>query len=282
MKKKDRKTLMAIDHVDLLLDLLCIKNEYNGIKDFRNQLINLTGKNLSVKSKTDQMYLHVLTALNLLENRRKQGYSVYERTSIADQLCTERKKPNKETYRSILQSVLQEGEYTKPFFERLLAILKKGMKEYMPILEDDSIITEQFSSETMRTLKALGKEAGLIDEREGYLIALELQSKNLDSKKFKAEVSQAYNGIIERQRRSGTYARITHAKISEVRRNVCALNNISFMQFNELFGKLLVSPNGQKIEIFGAAPQYLPEKDDPNFENFVFRHNGKIYVFMTM
>ncbi len=273
---------MAIDHPDLLLDLLCSKNEYRGRADFRKQLSDLHGINLKQKSKTDQMYLNMLTALNLLENKKSQNISIYKKTLIANQICKERKNPNKEIYRKTLQSVLLESEYTKPFFNKLIEILNKGMKNHLPINSNDLVWMKVFSNETLRTLKALGKEAGLIEERDGCLIVIKSELKSLDFKKFKEEVFHVYNSIIEQQRNQGVYTRTTHARISEVRKNVCILNRISLAEFDEQFKKLLSSPEGRKIEIFGAAPQYLPDKKDPNFENFIFMHNRKIYVFMTI
>jgi len=282
LKKEGRKTLMAIDDVNLLLDLLCSKNQYVGREGFRNELINLTGWQLKTKSKTDQMFLNTLTALNLLEKKKDKKITIYERTIVADELCEERNNSDKTSFRNILQSVVKESEYTKLFLGKLLKKIDEGMKDRMPVRTDELTSTKEFSDETMRTLKSLGIAAGLFEEIDGYLVKLESELKIPDIKKFKQEVFQVYERIIERRRKKGTYARTTYSKIEDVRRVVCALNKISFTKFNELFAKLLTSPEGRKIEVFGAAPQYLPDRNDPEFENFVFKHNGKIYVFMTI
>jgi len=253
--------------------------------EFEKLLIKESHRNIDRGSKSVEMHLYMLTTLKLVDAREEGGVRKYLRTPLGSRLCSSRTDPSREDdYRKCLRSVLMLSNTTGPFFRRFLSIIDRRLKERNPIslLE----IKRLFKGETARTLYSLGKEAGLIAERNGLLILQPTRHDDIkDFQKFRQEVEKAYEAFVEREI-AGTHLRTIYVEISKVRDIVLSVFGLTELKdsekFDEMLRKLLDSEEGRNIHVYGAAPQWLPERKSPAFEETVFRYKDKIYVFMSI
>jgi len=253
--------------------------------EFEKLLIKISHYSIKRGSKSVEMHLYMLTTLKLVETCEEGGVSTYFRSPLGDELCSGRTDPlRQEDYRKRLRSVLMLNDVTGPFFRRFLSIIDRRLRQHNPISLID--IKRLFRGETARTLYSLGKEAGLIAERNGLLILRPSRQNNIeDFRKFRQEVEKAYKAS-KRRERTGAQLRTIYVEISKVRDIVLSVFGMTGPgdkeRFDRMLQKLLDSEEGRNIHVYGAAPQWLPERSDPTFEEKVFRYKGKIYAFMSI
>ena len=272
---------MQIDHPEWLLGALCsIKNTVT-FEEFEEIIIKVSHRRIERGSKSVEMNLYMLTTLKLIEAREGR----YFRTPLGDRLCAVRAEPSRrEKYERFLRSVIMRNDTVGPFFRRFLSIIRTRLKGRNPISLTE--IKTLFKGETARTLYSLSKEAGLITERRELLRPCSAPGGALtDFHRFRRELERTYHAFARKQT-TGLSPRTIYVEIGRLRDIVLSVFGSTEPSdkeiFDELLRKLLDSPEGRNIHIYGAAPQYLPERNDPTFEERVFRYKGKIYVFMSI
>ena len=271
---------MAIDHPNWLFGVLCSIKDSIPRQDFYDALIRISGNRIKKGSKLLEMHLYMLTTLDLL-SKEKGGEGIYIKTALAEVLCNARADPQRfHEYQRQLRSILLRNRVTGPFFKRMLQIVEERVKRHDPISLSE--LKSLFPGETVRTLYSLGLESGLIAEHNGLLSLQLMEQRKLDNQTFRSEIEAAYKAVQEGQE-TGIQMRKIYVEISKIRDIVLAVLGLTENEkFNEMFRQLLDSPEGRHIHIYGAAPQWLQEKRNPRFEESVFRHKGKIYVFMSI
>jgi len=253
--------------------------------EFENLLIRTSRHSIERGSKSVEMHLYMLTTLKLVEARTEEGVLRYFRTPLADRLCHSRADlSRRDDYRKRLRSVLMRNNITGIFFRRFLSIIGNRFEQRNPISLGE--IKRLFKGETARTLYSLGKEAGLIADSNGLLFLQPVRQENIeDFQKFRQEVEKVYEAFKVRET-TGTHLRAIYVEISKMRDIVLSTFGLTESKdkrkFDKMFRKLLESEDGRNIHLYGAAPQWLPERNAPTFEEMVFRYKGKIYVFMSI
>jgi hypothetical protein len=231
------------------------------------------------RSKSVQHHLYTLTFLELVQSQGSRSSLRYLRTELGDRLCQAR-ATDRETYQRMLSSILLRNETTGPLFRKFLKIVRKGVDKHSPV--DRSKLRGQFVGETVRTLVCLGKEAGLISEVQGLFRLNTAHQRNIEMlTEFANEVISTYRAVVRKQ--DGAGPRTIYVEIGKIRNIVLSIYGSSEeRKFNQMFTKLLDSPEGRDIHLYGAAPQWLPGREDPQFESKVFRYKEKIYAFMSI
>lgn len=272
---------MAIDHPDWLFGVLCSIQGSISRKDFDNALIQISGSRIKERSKLLEMHLYMLTTLKLLDREKMRGDPKYVKTPLAEDLCNARTDEQRSSeYQGQLRSILLRNHVTGPFFRKFIQIIGERAKRHDPIRLSE--LKEFFTGETTRALYSLGLESGLIRDYNGLLMPGSMAQREIDPKLFKSEIETAYKAIQERQK-TGIELRTIYVEISKIRDIILAAHGLTDSEkFDGAFKRLLESPEGRSIHIYGAAPQWLPERIDQRFEELIFRHKGKIYVFMSI
>lgn len=286
---------MQIDHPEWLFGVLCSMKKPLTFGEFEDLIVRIShqlrgnnakpSKGIEKGSKSVEMNLYMLSTLKLVESNGEKGALHYTRTSLGDQLCELRKlsstSPN---YRRYLRSVLMRNSVIGPMFRDFMALVNKRFKRGRPLSTHE--MKELFSGETDRTLLSLGKDAGLITVVRGFVRPCEAEEGNLeDMVTFHTALQRSYSALSE-ARTAGLQPRSIYVEIAKIRDVMLSLFGLTGddtkVKFDQMLTTLLESPRGRNIHLHGAAPQYLPEKSDPEFEDRVFRYKDKIYVFMSI
>jgi hypothetical protein len=281
LKNEERKGLMSIDHADLLMDLLCGQEEYENKKEFRDKLEKLRETDLSTKSKMDDMYLNTLTGLGVVDSISTSTGTRYKRNSTGDKICTARSDPKKiRLYHNRLRYRLLESPYTGIFFKEFVSQVNQAGE----LNEDITFASLQgFTEGTIRTIKSLGTEADLYIEKDCDLLIIKKETDDPPSlENCHQSILKNYNQTIQNLKQRGIFSKTKYAKISELRDNVSGDIGLTSEEFDNYFREILTSSLGKSFEIFGSAPQYLPDDKDPDYERSIFEHKGKIYVFVSI
>lgn len=277
--KNTPKSLMALDHADWLFDFLSKIENGKSKSETEQLLLKISkGKIRSNESKSIEMYRYTLTTLELLTMDRNKNYVL---TPIGREFCSHYSNNNKNSYQKILRSVLLQNARMSIFFKKYLSIIdERSLTTELATCND---IKQEFGSGTGRTLIMLSEFANMvkiIDTDKLISVLNKKQSPTLQQ--FSSLVRDTYSkfnngGYI-------SYLKNKYVEIFEVRKIILAnLNWYEYEDFNNLFKQLLEDPLGKNICIYVAAPQWFDEKTNGRKkEDVSFKHNGKIYVFMSI
>jgi hypothetical protein len=280
-------SLMAIDNPEWLFGTLGKINEPTGYAVFKNILFEQSSGKIRER-RTVELYLYWLIKLELLSSTAgKQLKTTYARTALGDKLCGAR-QIDKDEYQKMLGSILLRSEYTRNFFIRFLRMIEDRLKENNPLQVEEA--RSSFRAETERSLYSLGLEAGLITDHHGRLGIQARKGKSIDDlNQFHREVENAYEAVTNKYV-EGVEFRPIYVEISTVRDIVLSMYGIGENEeFDKNFVKLLDSPEGRNIHVYGAPPQWsLKRKEDDALKNTdtfrqdTFVYHEKTYVFMSI
>src|SRR5579872_7521093 len=291
MKKQYRppESLMAIDHPKWLFDLLCSFQGSLDKRDVGKKLIGISqGKIESLKSKSIEMHLYVLTTLGFLESN-KAGITTYRRSKLGDILCENyRDERKQDMFREMLRSILLRNAVFKPFFDRLISMIEKSVEENNQITYEDikkAFVTKKGKEVgTARTLRSLGSFSDIIVDRKGPIglsAAFTRRSKEPSEKEFLDELKRSFASLVS-AKEEGKSLRTIYLEIWRLRDLVLArMGRTDSNFFDGRLRKLLDSPLGRRIHLYSGAPQWYPDRSSPGFEDKVFRYRGKIYAFIS-
>ncbi len=278
---------MAIDNPEWLFGTLGKVNEPMGYTAFKSILFEQSSGKIRERS-TVELYLYWLRKLELISSSAgKQRKTIYSRTALGDKLC-EARQIDKDEYQKILSSILLRSEYTRSFFTRFLRMIEDRLKQNNPLQVEEA--RSSFRGETERSLYSLGLEAGLITDHHGRLGIQSRKGKSIDDlNEFRREVENAYRAITNKYL-EGVELRPIYVEISTVRDIVLSMYGIGENEeFDKNFVKLLDSPDGRNIHVYGAPPQWsLKRKEDDilkktdTFKRDTFVYHEKTYVFMSI
>ncbi len=256
-------------------------------EEYKKMLIKTSGNRVGAR-RTVEMHLYWLTTLKLCESLQERPVR-YSRTALGDTFCELRSNSfDLAPYRSYLSSLLLRIPEVASSFDRFLEIVRKRVEADNPISTTE--VKPLFPNETFRALHTLSLEAGLITNHNGILGLLHREERlNVSLDRFKSELVRAYRAIQKRQL-SLIQLRPIYVEISKVRDVLLAILGIAENDwFDSMFTRLLDSPEGRDVHLYGAAPQYLSEtKAGKNTRRKRarleegFRYDGKIYVLMSI
>lgn len=280
---------MAIDHPHWLFDLLCwVEGEKSELELDDKLLCISEGRIKSQDSKYLEMHIFTLTSLSLLDSRKK-GKATYFRTALGDELCKVYRKPEAKTeFQSYLRSILLREPLTRPFFRKMLDFLQESEGKEEPVTYPDLKklfrTSEGKETETVRTLYSLGIASNMIVDNEYIGISAEQKQSReiIGEDSFLEALTRAYKVLMNKDVQSGRM-KIVYVPIYELRNLVLTWLGLSNLQlFDRRLTSLLDSGKGRNIHVYAAAPQWYPDRDNPEFDQRVFRYHEKIYAFLSI
>lgn len=277
---KPLTSLMAIDHPEWLLSLLCSIASVQGWDELERRLIAISGGHIEKGSKSVQMYIYTLTTLRLLEAQRKKVKS-YFRTALGNQLCTYHVQQD-DDYRTYFRSVILLNPRTGPLFKKYLDLVRKRARSGNPVTTEEvrKKYRDLFRNESPRTLYALGKETGMIVDNDGRLGLASESRRPINDMEFRRALDKAYSALTTANMNQ---LRKIYVTIEDVRNfTLCMLGRDSQDDFKEPFTRLLDSPKGNDVHIYGAPPQFWQSEEKETVEKRGFRYKGKLYFLMSI
>ena len=276
---------MAIDNPEYLFKpLLGIVNEITYEK-YEEVLIDISKGKITQGSTFVEMHMYWLTTLDFLERTKSKG-KVYRITDKGKMFLTVY-NPNKKSdkYKKFLNSELSRNPRTMEFYEKILESIKNGVDRKNPKTLKE--VSHDFPGEpdtaygTVRVLKMFGIEAGTVIEKNTLLGLGNLIKPKISLSKFYEELVETYK-IMQKPKKKWTEPRKIYVNIGKMRDIVlCTLGITDNVFFDENLKKLLESPYGQNIHLYGSAPQWFTTHEK-NQDQLVFRHKGKIMVYLSI
>lgn len=155
----------------------------------------------------------------------------------------------------------RKGQLYKAFLSFVNERKKRSRKE----------IYTQFKELPGRTLIAWSKAAGLIEADRNSVWGLPQKEKQILSlEQFRGKLVETYKDMSKSEMLG---IEKIFLEIGELRQRFCIDHSWSFEEFDECLRRLLDSPFGEKIRLYGAPSSVFDER-----ENFMYDRRFYIYV----
>jgi len=132
-------------------------------------------------------------------------------------------------------------------------------------------IYAQFKELPGRTLIAWSKAAGLIEADRSFVWSLPQEKKEfLTLEQFREKLVKTYKDMSKSEMLG---IEKIFVEIGELRQRICIDHRWSFQEFDKYLRRLVDSPFGEKIRLYGAPSSVFGER-----ESFMYRKRLYIYI----
>lgn len=272
---------MAIDHADWLFNPLCKMHNSITFEEYEKLLIEESKNKIGKNSKSTEMHLYTLTTLKLVKTQNI-GKRKYSMSDLGEQICEVHGDPsNIKPYRKRLLSIIKRNRKVGPVFNNFLQVIKNRSLENDPIHVNE--ISKMFLGGTSRTLYMFGIETDSIIDNNGLLgIRSEINEKEITLDEFKKKMINIFR-TIQNKRKKGIEPKIIYIDIARIRDIFLTKYGITENEkFDNLLKRLIESDIGKDIHVYGTAPQWFTQHSKEDNEELIFKHKGKIYVYISI
>ena len=284
--KNESMSLMAIDNPDYLFKPLLKINEEISYKKYEEILVNISEEKITKGSTYVEMHMYWLTILGFLKSlkSKERTYKITDKGKRFLSVYDGKTKTKK--YENFLHSEISRNEKTKKFYKKFLESIKKGLEIRNPktLLEVSNAFPgkPRTAYGTARVMKMFCVEAGVVIDKNGKLGISHISEPKISLKKFKNELIKTYD-ILQNRQKKWVEPKPIYVEIGQLRDIVlCVLGITDNIFFDTNLQKLLAGNLGKKIHLYGSAPQWFTKHQKEDIEQLIFRHKGKIYVYLSI
>ncbi len=212
-------------------------------------------------------HFYTLSIYELIIPSEQYPKGTYTVSSIGKKLCESLKKEDRNEFRRILSTILlnntRKGNLFKTFLSYLSEKKKATKKE----------IYEEFKEIPGRTLIAWSKSAGLIEENQNLIWSLPQKNVEFPSlDQFRQELIEVYSELSS----SGMVGlEKLFVEIADLRQLICIEHSWEIKIFDDYLRRLISSPFGEKIRLYGAPPSKFNKENE-------FVQNNKSYIYIRI
>ncbi len=257
--------MLVEDPCETLMTMCKFKNSTITWNSFKTKYEEITGRtNDPVDEKTVDTHFYTLTIFDLLIPQSTKGQYKLSLTGkdLCDLLCNPKKD---DEFKKLLASILLGNEHKGDLFKKFLKFVEKPREK--------KEIYKEFKNFPGRTLIAWCYLASLIEIQIDTVWKVNRGITKFSMDEFNNMLSKTYN---EMQKTGMFGVRRIFMNLDELRKNVCyRLGGISIDKFNECLTKLLNTPSGKKIRLYGAPTSVFEERRN-------FNYRGRLYAYISI
>jgi hypothetical protein len=241
---------------DTTLDLYRFKTTYEEIKQ----------RSTPIHEKHAHTHFYTLSLYGLIVPSESGPKGVYRISPIGKEICDCLERSDAKKLRQILSSILLNNPRKGQLFKDFL----KFVSERPKVLKKE--IYTQFKALPGRTLIAWSKAAGLIESDKDFVWSLPREKKIVTLEQFKEKLVEAYKEINKPQMLG---VEKIFVEISELRQRICVDFSWSLKEFDEYLTRLLDSPFGEKIRLYGGPSSVFEESKN-------FMYGDRLYIYIRI
>ncbi len=265
--KRSSIGLMLVEDLEDTLKTLCrledsvitwdsFKAEYERIKNREKE---------PVDEKTVDTHFYTLGVFDLVSPIQSVS-AQYKITAIGKDICASLQSAATEELKTKLRSVILTNPDKGNLFNDFLNFVIKPTPR--------AVIYRRFREIPARTLIAWSQYVGLVEVEGNMIWRLHLPKQKLPSdNEFLETLIHTYNKM---QKTETPGIKRVFVDINEIRRNVCYhLSGLSVSEFDEYLRRILDSPKGKSIRLYGAPTSVFEEKRN-------FPYKSRVYAYLSV
>jgi len=261
--------MLVEDPEDTIKTMCQFRERTLDLKSFKSAYEEIKQRVTPIHEKHAHTHFYSLSIYKLIVPSESASRGTYRLSSTGRELCECLDKSDMNRFRQILSTVIlnnpRKGQLYKDFLSFVNEQKKRTRKE----------IYARFKELPGRTLIAWSKATGLIEADRDFVWGLPLKEKEfLTLEQFREKLVNAYKDISKSEMLGIEKIFI---EIGELRQKFCIDRSWSFKEFDEYLRRLLDSPFGEKIRLYGAPSSVFDES-----ENFMYHERLYIYIRMKV
>jgi len=266
--KKGKTGLMLVEDPEDTIKTMCrFKETTLELKSFKSAYEEIKQRVTPIHEKHAHTHFYSLSIYKLIVPSESAPKGTYRLSSIGKELCECLDKSDMKRFRQILSTILlnnpRKGQLFKDFLSFVNEQKKRSRKE----------IYLQFKELPGRTLIAWSKAAGLIEADRDFVWGLPLKEKEvLTLEQFREKLVEMYKDMSKSEMLG---IEKIFLEIGEIRQKFCIDHSWSFEEFDEHLRRLLDSPFGEKIRLYGAPSSLFDEREK-------FMYHGRLYIYIRI
>lgn len=257
---------MLVEDPEDTIKTMCLFRETTlDWNSFKSAYEEIKQRVTPIHKKHADTHFYSLSIYKLIVQSESAPRGTYRLSSIGKELCECLDKSDMNRFRQILSTILLNNPRKGQLFKDFLSFVneqKKRTKKEMYV---------QFKELPARTLIAWSRAAGLIEADRDFVWGLSQKGKEtLTLEQFRKKLVKAYKDMSKSEMLG---IEKIFVKIGELRQKICIDHSWMFEEFDEYLGRLLDSPFGEKIRLYGAPSSVFDER-----ENFMYHEKLYIYI----
>jgi len=240
-----------------ILDLESFKSAYEEIKQ----------RSTPIHEKHAHTHFYSLSIYKLIVPCGSAPKGKYRVSSIGEELCKCLDKSDMKRFRQILANILLNNPRKGQLFREFLLFLNERNRRTR------REIYARFKEIPARTLIAWSKAAGLVEADKDFVWSVPQERKKvLTLEQFREKLIKTYK---EMSKSEMFGIEKIFVEIRELRQRICIDHAWTFEEFDKYLTKLLDSPFGEKIRLYGAPPSVFDERES-------FMYHNKLYIYIRI
>jgi len=266
--KKGKTGLMFVEDPEDTIKTMCRFRETTlDLNSFKSAYEEIKKRVTPIHEKHAHTHFYSLSVYKFIVPLESAPKGTYSLSSTGKELCECIDKSDMNRFRQILSTILLNNPRKGQLFKDFLFFVNEQKKRTR------EEIYAQFKELVARTLIAWSKAAGLVEANRNFVWGLPQKEKEiLTLEQFREKLVEIYNDMSKAE----TFGiEKIFVEIGEMRQKFCIDHSWSFEEFDDLLRRLLDSPFGEKIRLYGAPSSVFAKKE-------IFMYHERLYIYIRI
>jgi len=259
--------MLVEDPVDTIKTMCQFRETTVDLRLFKAAYEKMKRRTTPIHEKHAHTHFYSLSVYGLIVPVKTGPRGAYEVSKIGRELCECLDKRDNSRFKQILSTILLNDPSKGMLYREFLSFIGEKRKR------SRAALYERFKPIPARTLIEWCKTAGLVEANHDFVWSLPQGEKVvLTLEQFREELVEAYKRLSKPEMLG---LEKIFVEIKDLRQTICIDHGWRVEEFDESLRRLLNSPFGQEIRLYGAPSSLFDERES-------FLYNEKLYIYIRI